>query len=170
MSDDPPPVVICDAGPIIHLDQLACADLLADFQRVIVPEVVWQEVTRHRPDALTREGVPFERTSPVGDFSPELEALIRLLTLHRGEQQALQVAQAEPGCILLTDDSAARLAAQSLQLQVHGTIGILVRAIRRQQKTRDEVIALLRSLPAASTLYIRQSFLDQIIREVEQSN
>lgn len=109
-----------------------------------MPEVVWQEVTRHRPDALTRGRVPFERARPGGDFSPELEALIRLLTLHRGEQQALQVAQAELGCILLTDDSAARLAAQSLRLPVHGTIGILVRAIRRQQKTMDEVIALLR--------------------------
>ena len=170
MSDDAPPVVICDAGPIIHLDQLACADLLVDFPRVVVPEVVWQEVTRHRPDALTREGVPFERTTPSGDLSPELDALIRLLTLHRGEQQALQVAQGEPGCILLTDDSAARLAAQSLRLPVHGTIGILVRAIRRQQKTRDEVIALLRSLPVVSTLYIRQSFLEDIMREVEQSN
>jgi predicted nucleic acid-binding protein len=169
VSDAPPPVVVCDAGPIIHLDQLACSDLLADFPRVLVPEVVWQEVTRHRPVALTREGVPFERVAPAGDLSPELEALIRLLTLHRGEQQALQVAQAEPGCILLTDDSAARLAAQSLQLPVHGTIGILVRAIRRQQKTRDEVITLLRSLPVVSTLYIRQSFLEEIIREVEQS-
>ena len=170
MSDDALPVVVCDAGPIIHLDQLACADLLADFPRVVVPEVVWQEVTRHRPDALTREGVRFERTTPAGNLSPELEALIRLLTLHRGEQQALQLAQGELGCILLTDDSAARLAAQSLRLPVHGTIGILVRAIRRQQKTRDEVIALLRSLPVVSTLYIRQSFLDEIIREVEQSN
>lgn len=170
MSDDVRPVVVCDAGPIIHLDQLACADLLADFPRVLVPEVVWQEVTRHRPDALAREGVPFERITPAADISPELEALIRLLTLHRGEQQALQVAQGEPDCILLTDDAAARLAAQSLQLSVHGTIGILVRSIRRQQKTRDEVIALLRSLPVLSTLYIRQSFLEQIIREVEQSN
>lgn len=170
MSDGVPPVIVCDAGPIIHLDQLACADLLADFPRVVVPEVVWHEVARHRPDALTSEGVPFKRTTPAGDLSHELEALIRLLTLHRGEQQALQVAQAEPGCILLTDDSAARLAAQSLQIPVHGTIGILVRAIRRQQKTRDEVIALLRSLPSVSTLYIRQRFLDEIIREVEHSS
>lgn len=170
MSDETPPVVVCDAGPIIHLDELSSGELLADFSRVLVPEAVWEEVTLHRANALTRVAVPFERITPAGDISPELEALIRLLTLHRGEQQALQVAQGEPDCILLTDDAAARLAAQSLQLSVHGTIGILVRSIRRQQKTRDEVIALLRSLPVVSTLYIRQSFLEQIIREVEQSN
>lgn len=76
----------------------------------------------------------------------------------------------EPGCMLLTDDTAARLAAQSLHIRVHGTIGILVRAIRRRQKSRDEVITLLRSLPNLSTLHIRRSLLNEIIRDVEQSN
>ena len=42
--------------------------------------------------------------------SAELEALSRLLALHRGELEALQVAEAHPGCLLLTDDTAARLA------------------------------------------------------------
>lgn len=45
-------VVVCDAGPLIHLDEVACLDLLADFSTVLVPEVVWQEVTRHRPIML----------------------------------------------------------------------------------------------------------------------
>ena len=30
------PKVVCDAGPIIHLDELNCLDLLADFQEIIV--------------------------------------------------------------------------------------------------------------------------------------
>jgi hypothetical protein len=38
------PVVIADAGPIIHLDELGCLDLLADFGSIIVPEAVWLEV------------------------------------------------------------------------------------------------------------------------------
>ena len=43
-------------------------------------------------------------------------------------------------------------------------------AIRRNQKTKDEVVTLLRSLSTASTLHVRASLLEDIIREVEQSH
>lgn len=45
--------VICDAGPLIHLDELGCIVLLDDFDEVLVPAQVWQEVIHHRPGALT---------------------------------------------------------------------------------------------------------------------
>lgn len=40
--------VVCDAGPLIHLDELDCLPLLKDFDEVLVPEQVWQEVSNHR--------------------------------------------------------------------------------------------------------------------------
>ena len=36
---------VCDAGPLIHLDELDSLDLLADF-RVWVPNAAWQEVEK----------------------------------------------------------------------------------------------------------------------------
>ena len=39
MNDAQATLVVCDAGPLIHLDQLDCLDLLADFSRVVVPDV-----------------------------------------------------------------------------------------------------------------------------------
>src|SRR6266568_937707 len=108
-SEDSPPVVVCDAGPLIHLDQLGCIELLADFPQVLVPDAVWEEVNRHRPSALGPSAVRLMRTSAPVRLTAELEALSRLLSLHRGEQEALQVAEAHAGCLLLTDDTAARL-------------------------------------------------------------
>jgi hypothetical protein len=29
------PLVVCDAGPLIHLDELGCMDLLLDFSEVL---------------------------------------------------------------------------------------------------------------------------------------
>ena len=72
-----------------------------------------------------------------------------------------------PGSLLLTDDTAARLAANSLKLQAHGTLGILLRALRRGQRTRQEVLDTLRALPTASTLHLKRSLLDQVVRDVE---
>jgi len=43
--------VILDAGPIIHLDELGCLDLLLDFKELLVPEAVWSEneFINHQP-------------------------------------------------------------------------------------------------------------------------
>jgi predicted nucleic acid-binding protein len=70
--------------------------------------------------------------------------------------------------IFLTDDAAARLAAVTLGYQVHGSIGILIRAIRRNQLSKDEVLAILKALPNKSTLYVRPSLLENIIEQIEK--
>jgi len=46
-------------------------------------------------------------------------------------------------------------------------IGILLRAIRRKQKTTEEVVAILRDLPHQSTLHIRTKLLEEIIGRLE---
>src|SRR5438876_9422058 len=106
---EPRPVVVCDAGPLIHLDEIGCLELLSDFPSVLVPETVWCEVSRHRPEALSQPILSLEKIRGNRPFSAELEALIGLLGLHDGEQEALQLAQTQAGCLLLTDDTAARL-------------------------------------------------------------
>ena len=159
-------IVIADAGPLIHLDELGCFDLLRDFNRVLVPEAVWQEVKHHRPDALTRPGPRLERvTAP--QATSRLSALSISFTLHRGELEALELSTLYPEALFLTDDTAARMAANSLNLRVHGTIGMVVRALRRQQRNRHEVVALLRAIPQRTTLHIKPSLLEEIIVQVE---
>jgi predicted nucleic acid-binding protein len=163
-NEDDHDLLICDAGPLIHLDELACLYLLADFSRVLVPEAVWAEVRRHRPKALKNKKVRFERTRAPKTPFPQLEALSQKLTLHRGEVEVLRLAlEAPTSCLLVTDDTAARLAANSLGLKVHGTVGILVRAIRREQLSSQEVVAHLQALPAKSTLHVRSSLLESIV-------
>ena len=72
-----------------------------------------------------------------------------------------------PDAIFLTDDAGARLAASNLGYRVHGTIGILLRSIRRKQKSTEEVVAILHELPHQSTLHIRAQLLKEIIVRVE---
>lgn len=47
-----PSVVVADAGPLIHLDELDALDVLSDYAAVFVPNAVWLEVPCHRPEAL----------------------------------------------------------------------------------------------------------------------
>ena len=166
-TEQPMPLVVCDAGPLIHLDEVGCLDLLADFSEVLVPEAVWVEVLKHRPGALAHAEVTLRRVRATAPEPPELEALAQVLSLHTGEWGALRVALEHRPGLLLTDDTAARLAAGNLGIVTHGTIGILVRAIRRRQRTKPEILAVLRALPAKSTLHLKRSLLDAVIREVE---
>jgi len=160
--------VASDAGPIIHLDELDCIGLLDDFGELLVPSAVWAEVSKHRPSAL-RPGMKFRQVTAARELPPDLDALARALNLHDGEREALCVALEHQAGLFLTDDAAARLTARSLGIQVHGTIGVLFRAIRRGRKTGPEVAELLRSLPAVSSLHLRRSLLEEFIQQAEQA-
>ena len=162
-------VVVCDAGPLIHLDELGCLELLADFSQILVPDAVWREVDRHRPGTLLSSSVSFSPVATTTDVAQSLIETARLFALHSGELQALQVALQRRADMLLTDDTAARLAAKQLALPVHGTLGILLRSIRRGQRTALQVQEVLRTLPSVSTLHVKQSLLDEILKTLGKS-
>ena len=91
--------------------QLNSLDPLADFDKVIVPDTVWNEVERHRPQALVGSEVKLIRQRAVY-FSAQVDALTPFYTLHAGEQEALHLYFEFSNSLLLTDDTAARLAAK----------------------------------------------------------
>jgi predicted nucleic acid-binding protein len=165
---EPGPLVVCDAGPLIHLDELGCLQLLADFSEVCVPEAVWQEVKRHRPSALRHRSVPLSRVDIIPEPTPELELLLRSYGLHPGESEALRLMHQFPDATLLSDDLAVRSAAIKLGFEVAGTIGIVLRALRRKQRTRLQVLKLLRSIPQRSTLRIKATSLHAVIAQVQE--
>lgn len=154
---------VCDAGPIIHLDELGCLNLLEDFKRLLVPTSVWKEVIKYRGDAFSLR-CELSTASPV---PAAWEEIFRSLALHRGEMDALRLAARLPARLLLTDDMAARLAAEKLGVPAVGTLGILVRSIRRRFRTKAEVIDILRQLPSRSTLHLKPSLLAKVIARVE---
>jgi predicted nucleic acid-binding protein len=160
-------VIVCDAGPLIHLNELNCLTLLNDFDQILVPHQVWQEVERHRPAALSKPELILQQVDVTISTQSVFQALVRAFSLDLGEQAALSLMQGYSDAIFLTDDAAARLAAATLGYRVHGTIGVLLRAIRRHQRTQDEVLTILRSLPAQSTLHIRAELLQEIIERLE---
>lgn len=162
-------IIVLDAGPLIHLDELGALSLLSDFSRLIVADAVWKEVTTHRPNLFRSSSIRFRRTSPpVEPLSPTLKAIAKMFPLHRGETEALRIALAQNANLLLTDDTAARLAARQLGIRVHGTLGILLRAVRTKQRTPEDIIRLLQGLPTRSTLHVKRVLLNEIIQQVQQ--
>ena len=50
--------------------------------------------------------------------------------------------------------------------KVHGSIGIITRAIRRRQLTPIEVIQILSEIPIRSSLYIKTALLQEVITKI----
>ncbi len=73
-----------------------------------------------------------------------------------------------PGYIFLTDDAAARLVANKAGIKVHGTIGLLLRAVRRALLSPQEAIDILYQVPERSSLFIKSSLLEQAISAIRQ--
>lgn len=161
------PVAICDAGPLIHLDEIGCVDLLADFQALLIPEQVWAEVVRHRRSALESPILAFRCVSVAISAEAQFRAIVKSFALDVGEQAALSLMNDYPDAVLLTDDAAARLSAKALGLRTHGSLGVLLRSIRLGRRTQAEVLSILREIPIRSTLHIRATLLQEIIEQVE---
>lgn len=157
------PAVVCDAGPLIHLDELAALDVLRDFQHILVPPAVWSEVEHHRPSALSQAVLSLTRTESGPEPDASFVTLAQALSLDAGEREALLVARERSNAWLLSDDAAARLAAELLGIRAHGTIGLLIRAIRRGRRTPADVITLVEQLPARSSLHVRPALLREVL-------
>lgn len=151
MTIETRPVVV-DAGPLIHLDQLDSLDLLSDFPSLHVTGRVWEEARRHRPGLLPKALAALVIHEVwVAAMPLALRAQAEALDLSAGEVTALMLMRQLSAAILLCDDSAARLLAESLGYRVHGTIGIIIRSIRRRLRSKGEALARPRGLWSRSS-------------------
>ena len=157
---------IFDAGPIIHLDELACLDLISDFRENILPDIVWEEINTYRPTALKKTDLNL--THLTGPYQPDgrLTTMCRLFSLDAGETEALAVMAGYTTAVFFTDDAAARFVAEQMSYKVHGTIGILVRSIRRKQRKPEQILRTLSEIPSKSTLHIKRSLLEEVIAKI----
>jgi predicted nucleic acid-binding protein len=111
--------VVCDAGPIIHLDELDSVHLLSDFREILVGPLVRAEIAGFRPFALAK--IDQFTNSPVVAPSqdPVLLSLCKVFALDAGEMEAVLLMKQFPASILLTDDAAARVVAERIGFRVH---------------------------------------------------
>lgn len=159
-------LVVLDAGPLIHLDELDCLHLLAGFDALLIPSVVWGETKKHRPQ-LQLEKIPGARLAdPHGPTPLPLAAAIFSNELHAGEITAITLLYEAGGGLLLSDDEAARQTAEALGFSVAGTLGLLLRGIRRRQISGAEVRLLASELPQRSSLHISRALLKRFTAQI----
>lgn len=121
-------IVVSDAGPLIYLGAVGQLELLpAQFERVLVPDAVWNEVVGH---GAALPGADAVREAKWIDVRTVADDAVRPFTdrLDPGEAAALALAIALHADLCLVDDLAARRMANAIGIPVVGTLGILLQA------------------------------------------
>lgn len=123
-------IVVADTSPINYLVLIGHEHVLADlFGEVVVPETVFIELQSSKAPEVVRDWV---RSAPgwfrVERLSEEDMKRSEDPSLHKGEQEAIALAQRLNADYLVIDEKVGRRAAVRQQLTVIGTLGILEKA------------------------------------------
>jgi predicted nucleic acid-binding protein len=154
-------IVVADTSPINYLILLDEIELLpALFERVLVPSAVLGELKHPRSPLRVREW-----TRALPDWTevcqPRPGMLAGTVDLDTGEREAIQIAMDMGIETILLDDQDARCCAESLQLRVGGTPGVLQRGVRLGKTDLDSVPARLDQTNFRMSPRLREAFLER---------
>ncbi len=118
---------VTDTGPMLHLEEAGALAILGALEQVIISPLIRAELRSHLPSLGPVPLPDWVRVeSPSVPAQQRARAWIQAGLLHGGEAEVLAVALEVKPDWFLTDDAAARLMAESLGLEVHGSIGVLL--------------------------------------------
>jgi predicted nucleic acid-binding protein len=119
---------VSNTTPLRYLIAIEQEHLLGHlFERVFVPTAVHEELTDARtPDFVRRRVMSLPAWFEVRAVE-ETGTTAFSVTLHRGEREAILLAETLPADVLLIDEQAGRMVAVGRNLPLSGTLGILER-------------------------------------------
>jgi len=146
-------IIVCDTGPLLHLSEAGAIHLLSLAGKVLVPPLVAVEF-----ESNTQGWKPPQRVKQVSlgkTTRQKAEKWTRTKQIDVGKAEAIELALQEQAEWLLTDGAKARQFAESLGLEVHRSIAILLRSV---------AIGLIREKTVAIRLLDNLAFISMDFR------
>jgi len=157
---------VTDSGPLIHLAEIGCLQLLSIFNILHIPHAVWLETVEQgrfsERDLFAATNIQrYELShSEVNQFIEQS----KIVELHAGEQECLLLCQAKKITILLTDDMAVRNAAKRLDVIPVGSLG--VKAYERGKISLQDAEHYIENLYSISSLFVTRTIADLAIEKL----
>ena len=152
--------IVSDTGPLLHLREAGTLDTLRTAGEVFIPLAVEAEITaldsewsRDRPEWIA--AVPLQPS-----FQEQASDWMKAGLLDPGEAEALALVHQLPADWFVTDDTAARVVALRLGLEVHGSLGVVLWAAASGHFSRAEAEDALSAL-SRSSLWLSARVLDE---------
>ena len=156
-------MIVSNASPLIVLLKINKLSILKElFEKIIIPEAVYKEITAKEPDKLIFDKTGWIKTRSVTNI--EMTTLLEKL-VNTGEAEAIVLAK-ELKITLLIDDAKARKYAMLLNIELIGTLGLLKIAKKNGlvQSVRKVIEDML-----AEGYYIEDKLVRKILKDVGES-
>lgn len=139
--------LVTDTGPILHLHEAGALHLLPLIGEIFLPPLVAAELRSLVPSLPPDWAKVYPLSETTRRRSSEW---IAAGLLHGGEAEALALSLELKPDWFLTDDAAARLMAEQLSLEVHGSIGVVLWTAVNKIVKKSEAETLLSGLEKSS--------------------
>lgn len=146
-------IIVSNTGPLLHLSEAQSLDLLKQAGQISIPPFVAIEARLYLPAWQANQPSWIATIELLEPNLNEAQIWQQSGLLDRGEAEALALARQLNGNWFLTDDTAARVLAESLGVETHGSLGIVLWAAAAKHLRRDEAEQRVDAL-AASSLWI----------------
>lgn len=157
-------MIVSNATPLIAFARIQRLDLLHQVVGVLViPDGVADEIRGHRGGKYGEINLVRESWITVQTVQSAAQVQLLLPTLDQGEAEVIALALEQHAHLVLIDELTGRKVAESLQLHVLGSVGILIRA--KQMKLIPSVRPLLEEMVQRGVRY-SQRFITSILRQI----
>jgi len=155
-------VIVSNASPLIVLLRVNRLSILRElFEKVIIPEAVYEEITTKEYERLIFGRLEWIESRSVTDV--ELTVFLEKL-IDRGEAEAIVLAK-ELNATLLIDDAKARKYAKLLNIEAIGTLGLL--KIAKRSGLVPSVRKVIEGM-LAEGYYIEDRLVRKILKDIDE--
>lgn len=167
------PIVISNAGPLIHLTKANALNLLQRlYHKILIPIEVEKEAIEKGKEKGAPNAIQIEKAINQGwiktisiTLNPEFQEAAKTAGLHPAEAAVIQYAY-ENHAIALLDDEPARTFAKTLGITIRGTLGILIQAHKQHLTTHQQALRLLDKL--SEIMYLSAELYKLVRKNIER--
>jgi len=150
-------IVVVNSTPIIALFEIGQLDILKHvYNEIVIPVAVHEEVTVK--DANLLDGCDWIHIKPISNHTAKE---MFTTALHDGEVETMLLAKEINADLVIIDDGLARKHAKYLELNLTGTVGVLLRA--KSLGIISKVAPILDSL-IKNDFYISDNVYNEVIK------
>ena len=160
-------LIVCDTGPILHLQEAGLLKLIKKAGKVYIPQRVDIEMASQSLSWKTDKPGWIKVEPLLPDEARQAESIFLSGLLDMGETEAIILAKRLKTTWFLTDDSEARIFATSLGLEVHGSLGVVLWSAAMGNLTYKQSMNALEKLSQTS-LWISKATLKEAEKAVKK--
>ncbi len=136
-------MIVSNSSPLISLGSIGRLDLFKKcFKEVAIPSSVYHEISQKKesPEFISLQKGIDERWIAIEPV--EVLPLLKTNALGEGEKEAISLASKHKVILIIDDDTAKRYV-EIMGVEPHGTLYVLILAVRKKILTRKEALEIL---------------------------